>query len=162
MYEKSPNFGDMRIKDILIIFCGVIILLMSCNDKDDDGLIGRDLEIVEIIDPPDIPGIPGIYTQSLIQPKVKIRNNGTHGVEWFDVSYMIMTLDSVRQFGPFTRFDTILGPSEELIINLNEWGTISGNTPLIDGTYWIYVFFDVPQGDLDSPWNKKKNFIVEL
>jgi len=122
-------------------------------------LIGRNLEIVEIIDPPDI---PGIYTQSLIQPKVRVRNTGIYSVYNFDISYLIMTLDSVnRQDGPMTFIDTI-NPGEELIINLTKWDTISGNTPLNDGTFWIYVFFDVPSGSLDSPTNKKKTFILEL
>ena len=148
----------MRLCNFYIpIFICCLFLLVSCNEKDDEGLIGPevgDLEIVEIIDPPDI---PGIYTQGLIQPKVKIRNNWTYGMSYIYVSYMIMTLDSIRQFGPGTSIDT-LGPSEELIINLSKWD----KTPLSDGTYWIYVFIDQPQGGFDSPWNKKKKFILEL
>jgi hypothetical protein len=149
----------MRIREFLLLFFGVtIFLLMSCNDKDDDGLIGQNLEIVEIIDPPDI---PDIYTESLIQPKVRIRNNGVVSVDSLGVNYFVMMVDSIetKDYGPVTWITTI-NPGEEMIVNLSKWDTITGNTPLIDGTYYLYVKLGkyIPGGDTE----KEKTFIVEL
>jgi len=157
--SKTPTFDGVRIKEILLIFCGVFIfLLISCNDKEDDGLIGQDLEIVEIIDPPDI---PDIYTESLIQPKVRIRNNGVVSVDSLGVNYFVMMVDSIeiKEYGPVTWITTI-NPGEEMIVNLTKWDTITGNTPLIDGTYYLYVILGkyIPSGHTE----KDKTFIVEL
>jgi len=149
----------MRVREVLLIFCGIIVFLfISCNDKDENELIGHNLEIIEIIDPPDI---PDIYTESLIQPKVRIRNNGVVSVDSLGINYFVMMVDSTetKEDGPVTWVTTI-NPGEEIIVDLTQWDTITGNTPLIDGTYYLYVKLGkyIPSGNT----TKDKTFIVEL
>jgi len=156
------NFYDMRFINLHTpIFICCLILLISCNKKDDNGLIGPDIELVEIIDPPDI---PGIYTQCLIQPKVLVKNDGIINVDSLDISYSILIDTNIynytNQFGPSTRWTNTIKPGDEVIINLTKWDTINGNTPLYDGTYTIYVWLSrfLP----NDKTRKEKSFILEL
>lgn len=150
----------MRINLYITLLVGCLIIsLISCNNKNDDELIGMNIELVEIIDPPDI---PSIYTQSLIQPKVRIKNNGIYNIDSIGITYFVMLVDSseTEEYGPPTYWTNTINPGEEVIISLSKWDTISGNTPLNDGTYWIYVKLGkfIPSGLT----TKDKTFILEL
>ena len=141
-------------------FISCLIILISCNDKEDNNeIIGPNIFLVEIKDPPDI---PDIYTQSLITPKVSVRNEGMTNIDTLDISYFVMMVDSVetKEIGPSTQWTTTIKPGDEIVIELNQWDTINGNTPLIDGTYVIEVWLSryIPS----NRTRKEKNFILEL
>ena len=141
-------------------FISCLIILISCNDKEDNNeIIGPNIFLVEIKDQPDI---PDIYTQSLITPKVSVRNEGMTNIDTLDISYFVMMVDSVetKEIGPSTQWTTTIKPGDEIVIELNQWDTINGNTPLIDGTYVIEAWLSryIPS----NRTRKEKNFILEL
>ena len=150
----------MKINNLLnISLLFGLILLISCKDKDaDQELIGINVELIEIIDPPEI---PAIYKQCLIQPKVLVKNTGVINIDSLGISYFVMIVDSIetKEYGPPTHWINTISPGEEVIISLNKWDTINGNTPLNDGTYLIYVYL---ARFLPTPaiW-KERTFILE-
>lgn len=132
----------MKIK----ILCILLVFTISCNKRDENlndsdipMICVIDAEVVEIIDPQEI---PSIYSKSLVVPIIKVKNEEmNYVITSMDIDYLVdkENLHNGFEKGPQTRWEGTLNYGEEVTIQLNQWDTVGGNKPLINGAHSLFI-----------------------
>ncbi len=125
-------------KTFLVFY--ILIIAVSCN-KENDEEIPNDITsaiVNEIINPPEA---PEIYSNSSVEPKIKIKNNGATEITSLAIRYNINVNNSGGGYsiGPTTTWFGNIKPQEDVEIILDKWESYAGRPPLTNGTHMLYI-----------------------
>jgi len=144
----------------LILMSIVVLSFSSCNKEEELDITS--LKLVEIINPPEA---PEIYSNSSVEPELRIRNTGTIDITSVAIAYYIDHYNNGGGYsiGPTTTWFGTIKPNEEAIIILDKWESYIG-PPLPNGTHMLFV--DIRQINIESYRDddnklEKRLFILE-
>jgi hypothetical protein len=129
-----------KMKKILLLIC-IVTLVNSCDKKDKEDIIIQDITsavVNEIINPPEA---PEIYSNSSVEPEIRIKNNGTIDITSIAIGYNIDVNNTGGGYsiGPTTTWFGSIKPQNDTVIVLDKWESYAGRPPLIDGTHMLYI-----------------------
>ena len=120
-----------------ILFLLILALIgTSCKKEKDIA----SMKIEEIIYPL---VAPAITTNGSVEPKIRVRNNGTVNISSFAIAYNvdINNTDGGYIAGPIHTYFAKLQPNKDTVLILDKWETYPTNThfPLQNGTHMLLL-----------------------
>lgn len=117
---------------IFLLF--VALIFTTCKKEDIESM-----KIEEIIYPLEA---PSINTNSSVEPKIRVRNNGDITISSFAISYNIDIYNTNGGYiaGPIKTYFVNLKPNMESVLILDRWETYPTNyLPLQNGTHMLLI-----------------------
>jgi hypothetical protein len=120
-------------KAILFLLFAALICTSCKKEKTES------MKIEEIIYPLET---PSVNTNSSIEPKIKIRNNGDISISSFAVKYNVDISNTNGGYvaGPIKTYFANLKPNKDTVLILDKWQTYPTNHfPLQNGTHMLLI-----------------------
>ena len=144
----------------IFLILSIVIIAISCNKE--EKIITNDITsaiVSEIINPPEA---PETYSNNSVEPKRKIKNNGTIEITSLAIRYNIdvNNIGGGYSIGPTTTWFGNIKPQEDVVIILDKWESYAGRPPLINGTHLLYI--NINQINTDPYHDDNFNLVKRL
>lgn len=137
----------------------VVLIFTACKKEKIESV-----KIEQILYPTEA---PAVNTNSSVEPKIRVRNDGDIIITSFAIAYQVDINNTNGGYieGPMKTYFAHLRPNRDTVLTLDRWETYPTNhDPLQDGTHMLFINLYQLNGKSFSMGNKtlvKRLFILQ-